>query len=82
MVALMAGLHPAFTFAVDHLSSDQALRLPCACRIRTFRCWTLISLAGRDAWLHLIGLCRQPWCTEGGEPPFAGWVVQEAAESI
>ena len=73
----MAGMDPAFTFTVGDLAEDQALQLPCACRIRIFQRRVLISLVGRDTRLHLIGLCRELWCSDCGEPPFLGSVVQE-----
>ncbi|WP_380070011.1 hypothetical protein [Dankookia sp. GCM10030260] len=82
MVALMAGMDPAFTFTVDHLARDQALLLPCACRVRTFQRQTLISSVGRDARLHLIGLHPELWCSDCGEPPFVGWVVQGESERV
>lgn len=74
----MAGTDPAFTYTVGDLAEDQALRLPCACRVRTFQRRALIPLVGRDARLHLIGLRRELWCADCGEVPFVGSVVQEA----
>jgi hypothetical protein len=73
----MAEMDPAFTFTIEDLAKDQALRPPCAYRVRTFPRRALIALVGRDARLHLIGLCWELWCSNCGEPPFIGWVVQE-----
>jgi hypothetical protein len=47
--------------------------------LRTFARNELVSLVGPDARLHLIGLRRELWCTECGEPPLQGWVVSAAA---
>jgi hypothetical protein len=46
---------PAFTYTVADLALDEALRLPCACRTRTFTRAELLALIGGDARLHLIG---------------------------
>jgi hypothetical protein len=75
----MGIMDPAFKFTVDDLALDHALKLPCACRVRTVHRRTLIDLVGRDARLHLIGLRRELWCAECGEPPLEGWVVCETA---
>ena len=72
-------MDPSFTYTVADLAPDQALRLPCACRVRTFPRDRLVALVGRDARLHLIGLRRELWCTDCGEPPLQGWVVTEEA---
>jgi hypothetical protein len=72
-------LDPALTFTVADLAADQAVQLPCACRVRTFRRDHLARMVGRDARLHLIGLRRELWCGECGEVPFRGWVVPEGA---
>lgn len=72
-------MDPALTYTVGDLAPDEALRLPCACRVRTFARPELVALVGRDARLHLIGLRRELWCAECGEPPLQGWVVQAEA---
>jgi hypothetical protein len=64
-----------FTYTVADLASDEALRLPCACRERTFTRAELLALVGADARLHLIGLHREVWCARCGEPPLTGQVV-------
>lgn len=69
-------MDPALTFTVGSLAPDEALRLPCACRTRTFGREALAALVGRDARLHLIGLHQELWCAECGEAPFHGWVVR------
>jgi hypothetical protein len=66
----------AFTFTVADLAADEAVRLPCACRIRTFGREELASLVGRDVRLHLIGLRQELWCRDCDEPPFHGWVTR------
>ena len=71
---------PAFGFTVKNLAHDQALRLPCACRVRTFSRRDLVALVGRDVRLHLIGLRRELWCGECREPPLTGWVIYQSAE--
>lgn len=68
-------MDPALTFTVADLANDQAVQLPCACRVRTFDREKLAGLIGRDARLHLIGLRRELWCPDCGEVPFQGWVV-------
>ena len=73
----MVDMDPALTFMVDDVAADQALRLPCACHIRTFQHRALIALIERDARLHLIGLCCEFWCSDCGELPLVGWVVSE-----
>ncbi len=65
----------SFTYTIADLALDDGLRLRCDCRVRTYRRADLIALVGRDARLHLIGLHRELWCRECGEPPFTGWVV-------
>lgn len=65
----------SFTFTVGDLASDEAVRLRCDCRVRTFGRAELTGLVGRDARLHLVGLNREIWCQECGEPPFFGWVI-------
>jgi len=72
-------MDPAFTFTVDDLADDEALRLPCACGVRTFSRHDLAMLVGRDVRLHLIGLRRELWCRRCGDPPMTGWVVASAA---
>jgi hypothetical protein len=68
----------AFTYTVADLASDEALALRCDCRVRIFGRAKLAALVGRDARLHLIGLRRELWCRDCGEPPFHGWVVTTA----
>lgn len=68
----------AFTFTVGDLAPDQAVQLPCACRVRTFGREELAALVGRDARLHLIGLRRELWCSDCGEAPFHGWLARGA----
>lgn len=70
---------PAFGFTVEDLACDQALRLPCACRVRTFSRRDLMALVGRDVRLHLIGLRRELWCGKCCEPPLTGWVIYQPA---
>jgi hypothetical protein len=72
-------MDPALTFTVADLADDQAVQLPCACRVRTFSRAELAALVGPDARLHLIGLRRDLWCEECGEAPFQGWVVQHGS---
>jgi len=72
-------MDPALTYTVGDLAPDEALQLPCACRVRTFGRPELAALVGRDARLHLIGLRRELWCTECGEPPLTGRLVRQAA---
>jgi hypothetical protein len=71
--------NPAFGFTVEDLAYDQALRLPCACRVRTFSRRDLVALVGRDVRLHLIGLRRELWCGDCHEAPFTGWVIHQPA---
>ena len=68
-------MDPAFTYTVADLAPDQALRLPCACRVRTLDRAQLVALVGQDVRLHLIGLRREVWCEACGEPPLTGSVV-------
>lgn len=75
MFYLCASMDPAFTYTVADLDSDEAIRLRCDCRVRTFSRAELAALVGRDARLHLVGLHRPLWCRSCGEPPFHGWVV-------
>jgi hypothetical protein len=63
------------TYTVGDLASDEGLALRCDCRIRIFGRAELAALVGRDARLHLIGLRRELWCQDCGEPPFSGWVA-------
>jgi hypothetical protein len=69
-------MDPAFTYTVADLAPDEALRLPCACRVRTFGRAQLVALVGHDVRLHLIGLRRELWCEACGEPPLTGSVVR------
>jgi hypothetical protein len=71
-------MDPAFHFTVADLAKDEAVRLPCACRVRTIGREELMALVGRDARLHLIGLRRELCCEVCGEVPFSGWVVSDA----
>lgn len=71
-------MDPAFTYTVADLAPDEALQLPCACRTRIFTRAELLALVGADARLHLIGLHREVWCRDCGEPPMAGRVVPAA----
>ena len=66
----------AFTFTVADLAADEAVRLPCACRTRTFKREELAALVGRDVRLHVIGLRRELWCQDCGELPFHGWLTR------
>jgi len=68
-------MDPSFTFTVGDLALDEAVRLRCDCRARTYRRAELAALVGRDARLHLIGLRPELWCCRCGEPAFYGWVV-------
>jgi hypothetical protein len=68
-------MDPCFTRTVADLARDEAVRLRCGCRVRTYGRAELAALVGRDARLHLAGLNRELWCRECGEPPFSGWVV-------
>lgn len=78
---MFGSMDPSFTYTVADLAPDQALRLPCTCGVRTFSRDRLVALVGRDARLHLIGLRRELWCRDCGEPPLQGWVVSEAART-
>ena len=69
----------ALTYTVADLALDEGLALRCDCRVRTFTRAGLATLVGRDARLHLIGLRRELWCRDRGEPPFHGWVVAAAS---
>jgi hypothetical protein len=63
---------PAFGFTVEHLAQDQALRLPCACSVRTYSRRNLVALVGHDVRPHLIGLRRELRCRDCHEPPLTG----------
>jgi hypothetical protein len=63
------------TYTVGDLATDEAIRLRCDCRVRTFGRAELASLVGRDARLCLVGFHRELWCRSCGEPPFTGWIV-------
>ena len=69
-------MDPALTFTVADLADDEAVQLPCACRVRTYRREELAALVGRDARLHLVGLNPELWRSECEEVPFHGMVVQ------
>ena len=68
-------MDPCFTRSVADLARDEAVRLRCGCRVRTYGRAELAALVGRDARLHLVGLRRALWCGDCGEPPFTGWVT-------
>jgi hypothetical protein len=68
-------MDPSLAYTVGDLARDEAVRLRCGCRVRTYGRAELFALVGRDARLHLVGLCSELWCRECGEPPFTGWVV-------
>ena len=63
------------TFTVADLALDEGLALQCDCRVRILGRAELAALVGRGARLHLIGLRRELWCRDCGEPSFHGWVV-------
>lgn len=67
-------MDPSLTYTVRDLPLDADLALRCDCRVRVFRRAELLGLVGHDARLHLIGLRRELWCRDCGEPPFTGWV--------
>jgi hypothetical protein len=71
-----AMIDPALTWTVAHLATDEALRLPCSCRVRTLPRRQLVSLVALGERLHLIGLRRELWCEECGEPPMVGWLMR------
>ena len=75
VLVVFPAMDQSFTYTVADLALDEGLRLRCDCRNRTYGRSELIALVGRDARLHLIGLNRELWCRECGEPPFTGWVV-------
>jgi hypothetical protein len=68
-------MDPSFNYTVGDLARDEAVRLRCDCRVRTYTRSELAALVGRDARLNLIGLNRVLWCARCGEPPFHGWVA-------
>jgi hypothetical protein len=68
-------MDPSLTYTVGDLAPDEAIRLRCGCRVRTYTRAELATLVGRDARLHLVGLNRELWCRACGEPPFVGWVI-------
>ena len=65
----------ALSYTVGDLARDQAARLQCACRVRTYTRAELMALVGRGARLQGIGLRRELWCADCGEPAFEGWVT-------
>ena len=79
VLLLSQPMDASLTYTVDDLASDEAVRLRCDCRVRTYRRAELAALVGWDARLHLVGLHRELWCGACGEPPFTGWVVVVAA---
>lgn len=68
-------MDPALTLTVADLALDDTVRLRCDCRARGYSRAELGALVGLGARLHLIGLHRELWCQECGEPPFTGWIV-------
>jgi hypothetical protein len=60
------------TYTIADLASDEAVRLRCDCRVRTYGRAELASLVGRDARLHLVGLHLELWCRECGSRPLQG----------
>jgi hypothetical protein len=68
-------MDPAFAILVADLALDDLVRLHCDCRARAYSRAELGALVGLGARLHLIGLHRELWCRECGEPPFHGWVT-------
>jgi hypothetical protein len=74
MFYFCAIMDPSLTYTVGDLARDAAVALRCDCRVRTYRRADLAALVGQDARLHLIGLRRELWCRDCGEPPFTGWV--------
>ena len=68
-------MDPALTFTVADLADDEAVQLPCACRVRTYRREDLAALVGRGPRLHLVGLHPELWCSDCEEVPFRGRVV-------
>ena len=72
-------MDPSFAYTVADLARDEAVRLRCDCRVRTYTRAELAALVGRDARLHLVGLNRALWCGDCGEPPFTGWVASAVA---
>ena len=75
VLGLCPPMDPSFAYTVADLARDDALRLRCDCRTRTFTRAELAAAVGRDARLHLIGLHRALWCRVCGEAPFHGWVA-------
>jgi hypothetical protein len=70
----------AYTYTVGDLARDEAVRLRCDCRVRTYTRADLAALVGRDARLHLVSLHRVLWCAQRGEPLFIGWVASAVPE--
>jgi hypothetical protein len=68
-------MDPAFALTVSDLALDDLVRLRCDCRARAYSRAELGALVRLGARLHLIGLHRELWCRECGEPPFHGWVT-------
>jgi hypothetical protein len=68
-------MDPALALTVADLALDDLVRLRCDCRARAFSRAELGALVGLGARLHLIGLHRELWCRECGEPPFHGCVT-------
>ncbi|GGC74063.1 hypothetical protein GCM10011504_59070 [Siccirubricoccus deserti] len=54
---------------------SELVRLRCDCRARTYDRAELTALVKWDARLRLVGLNRELWCRQRGEPPITGWIV-------
>ena len=79
VLLLSPAIDLSFTYTIGNLALDEAVRLRCDCRVRTFGRAELAALVGRDARLHLIGLRRALWRGACGEAPVTGWVVAASA---
>ncbi len=55
-------MEPSLAHTVADLAADEAVRLRCDCRVRTYTREQLAALVGRDVRLHLVGLRRELWC--------------------
>jgi hypothetical protein len=75
-------MDPAFALTVADLALDDLVRLRCDCRARAYSRAELGALVGLGARLHLIGLHRELWCRECGEPPFHGWVTSAISNRL
>ena len=63
VLLLPPGKDRTLTYTVAHLSSDEAVRLRCDCRVRTFGRAELASLVGRGARMTRpsLGASRSSW---------------------